>query len=83
MMAPAQQAYGGPVVVSSNQTYSQHQAFSHPQPYPAQPQQYSQAAMPTSSGGQVTYGNDYHQQQRQAEQKAMPPQDAPPAYSRN
>eukprot|EP00111_Clytia_hemisphaerica_P009432 TCONS_00027679-protein len=86
MMAPTQQAYGGPVVVSSNQTYSQqqafsqHQAYSQPQPYTAQSQQYSQAAMPTASGGQVKYGNDYQQQPRQEEQKVMPPQYAPPAY---
>ena len=82
MMAPTQQTNNGQVVFSSNQTYFQHQAFSQPQPYLAQPQQYSQAATPTS-GGQVTYGNDYHQQQRQDEQKVLPPQDVPPAYSRN
>uniref|UniRef100_A0A7M5V142 Uncharacterized protein n=1 Tax=Clytia hemisphaerica TaxID=252671 RepID=A0A7M5V142_9CNID len=82
VMAPTQQSYGGPVVVSSNQAYS-HQAYSQPQSHTGQPQQYSQAAMPSASGGQVTYGNDYQQQPRQEEQKFMPPQDVPPAYSRN
>jgi len=63
---------------------SQQPAYNPNQPQYYPPQQYSQAAMPTSSGGQVTYGNDYQQQPaRQEEQKVMPPQDTPPAYSRH
>ncbi|XP_066917156.1 uncharacterized protein [Clytia hemisphaerica] len=76
--------YPPPTSASYPQTsapYSQQPAYNPNQPQYYPPQQYSQAAMPTSSGGQVTYGNDYQQQPRQQEQKVMPPQDAPPAYS--